>query len=34
MQTDELLEDARQAMKKSYNTYSHFAVGAALRTEH
>jgi cytidine deaminase len=33
MQTDELLEDARQAMKKSYNTYSHFAVGAALRTE-
>src|SRR5690242_11361478 len=33
MHANELLGDARLAIEKSYNAYSHFAVGAALRTE-
>jgi len=30
---DELLHEARSALKNSYSPYSHFNVGAAIRTE-
>jgi cytidine deaminase len=31
--TDELLHEAKSALKNSYSPYSHFSVGAAIRTE-